>query len=1090
MKNFYKFVAVGVLAAASLPASAWGGARGGSDASLPLKVVSEWQTKMPANVSNLTKSTAKASRAVSLENARVKGFLMYDDDRNQDLFGIYEYTITAPVTRRPLVYVSRQTVGGDAVVKDGKLYSCNVEASSGFINSAFYTIIDVETGAASKSPNISYDFGTAIEHKATSAALNKANGEVYCSSYTYNDAEKTLTPTLKKWDVENNTKTAVGIMDASLAVMAFDTDGNLYGITACSARGANDGGRLVEVDIETGKLTLIADTKIRPWFDQSGAFFGGDGNLYWFANEPIEGNDVNAAKSAIYAINISALQITEVGELPNGDEVVGVWFPEQTTDDMAPGSVKNISVSFTDASFTGTVSFKLPADSYSGEELTGDINWAVKNGDETLASGKGKCSEDINASVTVKNSGKYTFTIVTSNAKGDGPVSEINTYVGYGVPQSPTDVKFVIEDDKNIVSWTHSAGVDGDGYMEGEHPAYKIVRQPGNIVLEENWAENSYTEDALSGSLSSTYYEIIPVNGDVTGTAAKSNALVTGDSLELPYSEDFTEASSFDLYSVIDDNNDDNTWYYSVKSAKIRQATTQNDWLVLPPVKFEAGMSYEFKFNCYALQVSNVNLIDVAMGLTPGEMNIPLLSDVEVKDTKSNAMKEIAVTIKPAETAVYRLGILIKTSGRQGTFTVDDISISAGQSTAIPAAPGLEAVAGEKGTLSTKLAITIPTLTSGGQELVNRPTAFEIERDGVALATIDTNETDSEYTYIDSSIETAGTYTYTVRAVNTDGKGEDATVTLFVGSDIPAVPTGFIAKDNFDGTVTLNWDEPSTVGHNGGYVNVENLRYTVTLPDGTKNAAVAGTSAIVNHENTGVQKEVKYTLAVHYDGEEPLASHTVSSNALIAGEAYSGSFAESFPKVDDIVGASTAVWIKEKVAGKSSEFDLAMRSDTHSGEESGCLHFTGYAKDAAGRWISPVIDLSGLDNPEVTLWVKSPDNKATFELQVSKEYGEWTTIAAPEDVNDWTEVKASLADYRSKHVRLGMFVRSNSNMNFTYVDDIDVHNAAPAGIEENLAPDNSVEEIYTLTGIRVTGKPAPGIYIVLKGGVAKKVIIK
>lgn len=1076
-----------MLIATAIPLSAQGIA-GERVSSFPgLKVVSEWQDAVPDGGRKISSRAVSRAKGPSIQNLRINGFMMYDDDRSEDVKGFYEYSITSPVSRRPLVFVPRQYVGGDAVVKDGKLYSCHVDLQYGYINSAFYTVIDVATGEAKKGSNISYDVAVAMEHAATSSALNSTDGKVYCSGYTYNSDDKSLTPTLKIWDVENNTKTSVGVMQASLAVMAFDGKGNLYGITSCSSKGSDDGGRLVKVDTATGQLTIVGDTGIRPWFDQSGLFVPGDGRLFWFSNEPLAGNDANAAKSVMYAIDVETMKMESIGEFPNGDEVVGLWIPSSTIADDAPGVVSAISTSFVDASLSGTVDFKLPSESYSGDPLTGEINWTVMNGDLQAASGKGAAGDEVKAPVVVEKSGDYTFSVSASNAQGTGVISEISAYIGYGTPQKPAEVKFSIEEDKNKVEWTPADGLEGKGFLG--NISYKIIRQPGDVVVEENWSENTYSEPVLSGRLQSTYYEIIPVNGDMAGEAGKSNSIVTGNSLELPYSEDFTDASAFDLYTSVDANNDNNTWYYSLKAAKIRQATSQNDWLILPPVELKKGLSYDFKFNCYGTQVTNVNLLDVAMGHTPAEMNIPLLSDIEVKDTKSTVMKEVTVTIKPEETATYRLGILIKTDSRQGTFTVDDISISEGKSTAIPAAPEVKAEAGEKGALNAKLSITLPTLTAGGEELTDRPIRLAIERNGESLATLTTNDSDSVYTYSDTAIESAGNYTYSVRAVNGNGDGEISETSLYIGTDSPLAPTGFIAKDNFDGTVTLSWDEPSETGVNGGYVNTDNLRYTITHPDGTTSAGISEKSKVVDHETTGTQKEVTYRLAVHYADEEPLAANTVASNTLIAGEAYHGAFSESFPINDGVVTPSTAIWTKELVNGKSSQFSMAMRSDDHTGDGSGCLHFTGYAADASGRWISPVIDLSEVENPEVSIWVKTADNNSSIELQVSKEYGDWETISAPANATEWTEVKASLAPYRSKHIRLGVLAHSLSNMNFSYADDINVHGDIPSAVDEIITEDEA-EEIYTLQGIRVNGGLTPGIYIVRKGQTTRKIIVK
>lgn len=1092
MKKAYIFLLAVAAFAASLSALAAGSTRGTESLSSPLRTVCGWQQGVPAAHNTASPARLAAAKAPSLANLRINGFLMYDDDRNQDLLGFYEYSATAPIARRALCHVPRQSVGGDAVVYDGKLYTYHLEQAYGYVSSAFYTEIDVATGQATKSANVSYDLGPAYEHYATSAAVNPADGKAYCSGFTFNATDLTLTPTLKTWDLEGQFKTAVGTMEASLAVMSFDNEGNLFGITACSSRGSDDGGYLVSVDTTTGKLTVIGDTGIRPWFDQSGVISPYDNVLYWFANEPLEG-DANAAKAMLYTVDLGTANTTAAGELPNGDEVVAAWIPVQTVADGAPGTPTGLSAAFTNASFKGEISFTLPTCTYSGETLSGELDWAVRTGDKTLAEGKANAGQKVSAEAEVPASGEYTFEIFASNAEGAGISSRLTTYIGYGVPAAAADVNFAMENNTNIVTWTHSEGLVGEGFLEGEHPSYRIVRQPGDVLLQEAWTDNRFTEPAIGGALQSTFYEIIPVNGDVTGEAARSNALVTGSTLSLPYSEDFTEASSFDLYTAIDVNEDNSTWYYSLKSVKIRQASSdrQDDWLILPPVHLEKGLSYEFKFNAYATQVSNVNILDVAMGKSPEDMSVALLGDIEIADTKSTAMKEVTVNIKPAETATYNIGIRIKSDSRQGTFTVDDISISAGTSTAIPAAPEFTVTAGAKGALNAELSFAIPALTAGGDELVNRPTHFEIERDGNALATVETAEGKTGYSYTDNAIEAAGTYIYAIRAINADGKGETSEQTVFVGCDTPLAPAGFKATDNFDGTVNLTWDEPSATGANGGYVDTDRLTYTVTSPDGKVAADITGTFAVADIATTGTQAEVRYRLGVRYAGEPASADRTVDSNTLIAGQSYTMPFAESFPIVEEMTAPTTAIWTKEVIEGKSSSVTLSMRADAdHTADGGAGLHFTAYAADVVARWCSPVLDLSASTAPEVTMWVKTPDNKASFELQICKEYGAWETIATLNDAADWTEVKVDLADHRSKHVRLGMLIRSKNNFNYTYVDDIAVLDTAPTGIENVTVSDCTIEEIYTLRGIRVADMTAPGIYIVRKGTEARKVIIR
>ena len=1031
-------------------------------------------------------------KAPSMANLRINGMLMYDDDRSEDVLGIYEYTATDPIGRRRLVPVKNQYIAGDAVVSGGKLYTYHMDASYGFVNSAFYTEIDVTTGEAVKSSNISYDLAVAYSHYATSAAVNPVDGVAYCSGYNYDDAAKTLTPTLKIWDLAGRSKTDVGTMEAGLSVMSFDKDGNLYGITACSSKESADGGYLVSVDKSTGKLTVIGDTGVRPWLDQSGVISPYDGRLYWFSNVPVPGGDNNAAYSVLYAVDLTTAKAERIGDLPNGDEVVAAWIPVETNSDMAPGVVADVRTDFTDASLTGTVMFTLPSLSYSGAAISGPLNWTVALADDILASGTSDAGSDVSAEVTLEKSGKYTFDITSSNKNGTSVIAQTTRYVGYGVPNAPSDVKFVIDGDTNVLTWAHASGTIEGGYMQNEHPAYRIVRQPGDVLLQEAWADNTFTESALDGNLQSTYYEVTPVNGDVAGTSVRSNALVTGSSVGLPYSEDFTESTAFDLYTAIDANGDGSTWYYSVKSAKIRQTTagTHNDWLVLPPVELAKGFSYEFKFNCYGTSVSNLNILDVAMGTSVDAMNEKLVSDLEVTNTSSRAMKEVVVTLKPQSTATYRLGICIKSEARQGTFTIDDITISEGSSTAVPAAPEVFVTPGEKGALSVNLTFAKPALSAGGDQLEKDVTSFEIERNGKLLGTVEAVAGVNEYTYDDADIAESGSYTYGVRAVNADGAGETAEVSVFVGCDTPLAPENVVAKDNFDGTVTLSWNAPSTVGTNGGYVDTDSLIYAITDYDGTVTDGITGNSAIAQIPTAGSQSEVKYSVGVHYKDMAISKDLTVESNALIAGASYGIPFEETFPMVDEMIASTTSIWTKEIVEGKSSSMTLSMRADADHGGNGGGLHFMVYSADVVARWCSPMIDLSATVDPKASMWVMMPSNNVSFELQIQTEYGDWTTIETLDPVSEWTEVTASLADYRSSHVRLGFLIRSQNNFNYTYVDDIRVDDASSAITSVSDDMEDGEYEIFTIQGVRVTDMSAPGLYIVRTSEGVRKVLVR
>lgn len=1070
-----------------------------------------------ALLASVTVASGAPMRSPSIDNLRLTGFMKADNDRSVENTGIYSYNATAPVVRKLITPIKRAYVNADAVIMDGKIHSYTLTIDYGYINSAKYYTYDIVTGEQLSAVNITYsDLDLAYSNYATASAVRPSDGTVFSSGVKYDSTDNTLSPELKTWDIAGNTKSAVGPMQAQLCLMAFGDDGTLYGITASSSRGSADGGRLVTVDTATGNLTIIGDTGLRPWYDQGGTISPYDGKLYWFCCQPGDADDINSVDAALYTVDLSTGSASKIGDLPNGEEVVAVSIPQQTISDDAPSAVGNLSVHFTAPSLAGTVNFTLPTKNYSGNPLAGQLTWTVVEGETTLASGNGEAGAEVSAPVEVKGSGTHTINVYVSNGAGTSLEQTVTQYIGYDVPVAIKSVTLSIADGTNTLSWDcPDASVNG-GYMRPDDLRYRIVRQPANVEVASAWEGTVFTEAALDGELQSIFYEVTPVNGDAVGATTKSNSCVSGSSIALPWSEDFTEANSLDLFTIIDANNDGNKWYYSVKAVKYRQSTTSaaDDWLMLPPAKLEEGKSYEFTFDGYNTSATNQNILDVAMGTSasPDAMTDVLKSDISYEGSTSRAPITTTVVIKPSATAVYYIGMHLKSPSRQNTFTLDNFALSAGKSTAIPAAPAFTATAGEKGELSARLDFTKPELTAGGKPLANAVTSFVVGRDGAVIATIPaTSET--SYSFTDSSIDKSGKYVYTVTAINADGNGEQASAELFVGRDEPLAPASALLTDNFDGTAAVTWEMPAPTGVNGGYVDTDKLVFSVSDASGNILVAdVKGTATVVPLDNTGEQKKASVKVAAGYAGEAASSKAVVASNEIISGKPYALPYAESFADAK----TGTSLWVKETVAGKSYDTSWDARGDADQDGNGGGADMTGYAPGAASRWCSPKIDISGSKNPVVSLYVKIPTGNMSFELQAQKEFGEWETIAVVADAPDWTEVKAELKKFESPCVRIGLLGSCIRDINYVYADNLKVEDKRGSGAALTEADGNlsvisgvgtltvstvtpSIVAIYSLTGVLLhsaevesvaTFTLPAGIYIVASANSATKAVVR
>ena len=83
----------------------------------------------------------------------------------------------------------------------------------------------------------------------------------------------------------------------------------------------------------------------------------------------------------------------------------------------------------------------------------------------------------------------------------------------------------------------------------------------------------------------------------------EANTKLTGDVFSVPFFDDFKNKSDAYIYTIVDNNNDGFTWKWvddNEKGKAFRYSYSRNnagdDWLMSPPVKLEAGKTYNVSF--------------------------------------------------------------------------------------------------------------------------------------------------------------------------------------------------------------------------------------------------------------------------------------------------------------------------------------------------------------------------------------------------------------------------------------------------------------------------------------------------------------
>lgn len=1047
--------------------------------------------------------------AASQKNMRIRGLMTYDNKKDVTNYGVYDYTVTAPIARKQIVSIPRIGASGGSVVKDNVLYYFDYSIMYGYVSSAKYYTYNLATNEQATQKSFSYtaDAEEVYSHAAMSVATDPTTGIVYCCCFSYDSDTEEITYKLSTWDLENATKKVIAPLTSPLRVLAASADGQLYGITASTAASgkANNGGVLVRVNKATGELTTVGDTGVRPGaYFQSATIDVASGIMYWFANEEDEAAN-------LYTVNLTDGSVSKLGALPEGDQVVCAYVAANYADGV-PSRAENASLTFNGGSLSGTISFNVPTEDYSGAAMTGDVTYVVTAAGQELTKGTAQAGAEVSVPVAVKEDGAYTFLITLSNATGKGPDVDIDKYVGYDTPKAVADVTFTREGNTNKVTWVApTEGVNG-GYIDASALTYSVTRMPDAVAS--TCATNTFSEEFEPAQLAAYYYTVEAINGTHKSESTTSNTLTAGAALVPPYSEDFSDAKTLDIFTIIDANEDGKTWKRSTTGAMSYQYSTKNDaddWLIMPPLKLEAGKSYAFSMKAYSMNVRYDERLEVKMGKSATAD--AMTTSVKPATTYAVALRDAkveTVDIVPEETGVYYIGFHAISDKNKGTLYLDDIAVAAGKNMAGPEKPAnLVVTAGAKGELSAKISFNASAKNAQGDELTGALT-YDVLRGTTKVASSVAVNPGEAVNITDNSVPTAGTYTYSVVCKNADGESKAAEATLYIGEDIPLPPAEAHVTDNFDGTVTINWTASSLTGMNGGYVDSENVQYDISPRSGVSVATnVSGTQFVVkDFDVTGTQALAYYKIVAHNAvGKNP---NYVISDTILSGKPYDAPYEEGF--TDNAY--TTSLWNTTTLVGKSYDSAWSLRNEDGVGIDGSYADLAGYVAGCKSRFETPKINVKDCNEASLSFASRIPTGNMKLSLEVSFDYGKWQPVSDVEATTGWTTntYKISIPD-GANIMRIGFVGECVDKINYIYLDNVKVTTSSATGINSvktddgiivegnNIAVSNAENapiEIFTVAGQLVArgigslqcGDLAAGIYVVRSGGKASKVIIK
>lgn len=857
-------------------------------------------------------------------------------------------------------------------------------------------------------------------------------------------------------DYQNASSTVVAATDSMYVGMAFDASGQLYGISS--------NGYLSKVDKTNGQATVIGYTGVKPGSSiQSADIDLNSGKMYWAAVDTL-------SATHLYEVNLSTAKATLISDMPGNEQVSMLTVPASNTSADAPSVAEDMTVSFSGASLSGNVSFKIPTVTFLDHPLSGNVNYTIYDGSNVVKTGTAAAGAQVSEQINVEG-GMTTVTVVLSNAAGESKPVKRTLWTGYDQPEAPT-VSLKALGAVATVSWTRVKNSVHGGTFNAADVTYDVMRLPDSVVVATGLTDSSYVDIVPSENGLKVYrYAVTAVNHGVRGAAGVSGGKVVGNAIEIPYYEKFESQDNFNIFTVIDGNGDDRKWSWYDNSLSTRQPYTAakspdswqenaNDYLVSAPVHLKAGKFYKLTLTgrCNA-GYNNLESMEVLIGQGNAPTSASEMSSYSTLmprfDFPYNTQDFPWITFDKLFSVKadgnYRIAFHDVSDHQGDQIELRDFSIEDGPDALAPdSVTSLTAKAGAQGALTATVTFNAPAVSLDGTALQTLDSIVVYRGDSL-VSKISNAAAGRQYSVVDQHAA-HGTNTYRVVAGNSHGVGLESTVSTFVGEDQPSAPTDVVLRADGDKPV-LTWNAPTT-GVNGGYVNPATLTYNVYTSDADGYAVdykKGLTSTTFTADSTfDKQQLLVYGVAAQNSVAE---GSLASSNTVVVGPVETLPYHESFAG-----GKLSTFWYMSE-----NNSDMGLGTG-YQDDDGGDILWQGQADDAYGYANTGKISLAGAETPHlifyywanrlspVTLDVVAvkPDNSEvslkTINMQKLRLGGSWWM----EDV-DLTSLKSE------KYVQLSFRFRGHDADNATGIDNVSIYDLKNKDLSVSLQTPDEVK---------------------------------
>ena len=610
--------------------------------------------------------------------------------------------------------------------------------------------------------------------------------------------------------------------------------------------------------------------------------------------------------------------------------------------------------------------------------------------------------------------GKHTISAYCSNeAGGNGATVSVTTYTGEDAPMAVTNIQVNIDETGNaVITWDapQGPGING-GWVNPEKLNYTIKRN--NEVIAEDVTATTYT-DQLGTNLSYYVWTVTAFSGEKEGLSADSEGKQYGDALTIPYSQTFDTESSILLYTIVDNNNDDNTWKFSSNVLRYTYSSSNSadDYAMTPPIEMSGDKVYELTLVAGSYSTSYAERVEVTLGtsLDPADHTTTI---IPATDLTTGSMENLTAYFKAPADGKFYVGIHAISDADMFYLDVQSISIVDGPSLDAPqAVTDIETIPGEKGATTVTINFKAPTKSFGGTDLTEDVTVRVVRGDTLEIANM-TLVPGAEGSAFDEEAAN-GNNSYVIYTSNSAGNGDYATVTCFCGYAVPGPVEDFSVVPSADNmSATITWSAP-TSGAGDGYFDPAELTYTIYYVDQDGMYVALDETTEFTYTIDPVEDTVLagYTYAVtasNLGGESEMVGQTV-----VLGTPYAAPFEETLAGgtlTTQPWFISSSGFVTAGILTDGSMFGVDVVSE--DGGMFGIFDNYGWSGGTASLQV-PKMTLKQLDAPVLYFSMFHYEEEGSLSVSVSTDEVNYTEVFNKNlsDGEGWAEYEVDLSAYQ------------------------------------------------------------------------------